>query len=295
MTGEDTRADAVLAALERANPLADGRELEGPGSPRARALAAAITGERGSETWPADSSSQRLHDHVRLEMLDRVAVVRFDDGKANLLSREVLDALEEAVELCEEADEVGALLIIGRPMYFSAGLDRRIFLGSPDAVAPLLSKVARLATRIYGSKLPVVTACTGNAIAAGALLLLAADLRVAVRGDYKIGLNETAIGLPLPGWASALARERLAREHYQRATLMAHLYSPDEALPAGFVDQVVDSDDLLAAALRGAEELAALDPEAYAATARVTRADAIARLEAFIESDFGGVRDSGSR
>ena len=30
MTGEDTRADAVLAALERANPLADGRELEGP-------------------------------------------------------------------------------------------------------------------------------------------------------------------------------------------------------------------------------------------------------------------------
>jgi enoyl-CoA hydratase len=226
-------------------------------------------------------------------MLDRVAVVRFDDGKANLLSAQVLDALEEAVQLCEAEDEVGALLIVGRPMYFSAGLDRRIFLAAPDAAAPLLSRVAGLATRIYGSKLPVVAACTGNAIAAGALLLLAADLRIAVQGDYKIGLNETAIGLPLPRWASALARERLAREQYQRATLMAHLYSPDASRSAGFVDEVVESDAFLAAAVRGAEELAALDPEAYAATIRVTRGGAIARLERFLEEDFGGSRDSG--
>ena len=286
MMGEDTRADAVLAALERANPVPDGQALEGPDSPRARALATAITGEDVGEPGLGAPSAQLLHDHVRLEIRDRVAVVSFDDGKANVLSAEVLDALGETVQICEADDEVGALLIVGRPNHFSAGLDRRIFLASPGGAYPLLARVARLATRIYASKLPVVAACTGNAIAAGALLLLAADVRVAARGDYKIGLNETAIGLPLPGWASALARERLAREHFQRATLLAHLYSPEEAMPAGFVDRVVDSGELLAAAAREAEELAALDPEAYAATIRVTRGDAIARLETFIEADF---------
>jgi enoyl-CoA hydratase len=289
MTGEDTRADAVLAALERANPLPESRALEGPDSPRARALAAAIiSGDRGE---PGPASSRLLHDHVRLEIRDRVAVVSFDDGKANVLGAEILAALEEALRICEADEEVGAMLLVGRPDHFSAGLDRRLFLASPGAVYPVLSRVARLATRIYASKLPVVAACTGNAIAAGALLLLAADVRVAVRGEYRIGLNETAIGLPLPGWASALARERLARQQLQRATLLAHLYSPEEAMLAGFVDRVVESQDLLATSIREAEELAALDPEAYAATILVTRADAIARIEALIEADFGSSRD----
>ncbi len=113
-----------------------------------------------------------------------------------------------------------------------------------------------------------------------------------MRGDSKIGLNETAIGLPLPRWAAALARERLSRRQLQRATLLAQLYLPDEAVDAGFVDQVVGQADLVATSMREAEKLAALDPEAYAATIRTTRGQAIARLEALIEEDFGSSRDS---
>ena len=113
MTGEDTRANAALAALERANPLPDGQVLEGPDAPRARALVAAILGDDGRES--ALEGSLLLHDHVRLEVRGRVAVVGFDDGKANVLSAEVLEALEKAVQSCEADDEVGAMLIVGRP------------------------------------------------------------------------------------------------------------------------------------------------------------------------------------
>jgi enoyl-CoA hydratase len=284
---DDTSKDAVLAALQRANPVPDGQALEGPDSAVARAIAAAVAGDDGAAPASIGSGPRLLHDSIRLEILEGIAVLGFDDGRVNVLSAPVLDALERALQICEADAEIGALLMVGRPGQFSAGLDRSIFLASPDAARALLSSVARLVTRIYASKLPVVAACTGNAIAAGALLLLAADVRVAARGDYRIGLNETAIGLLLPRWAAALARERLSRQQVQRAALMAHLYSPDEAMGAGFIDRVVGADDLLAVSVREAEELAALDPEAYAATLHTTRADAIARLEACIEEDFG--------
>lgn len=290
MTREDSKGDAVLAALERANPVPDDSVLDGPDSPRARTLVAVIIAEEGAKPASRGSGPWQLHDHVRVDIHDRVAVLGFDDGQVNVLSAEVLDALEEAVDICEADSEIGALVLAGRPEQFSAGLDRRIFLASPAVARVVLARVARLVTRIYGSNLPVVVACTGNAIAAGALLLLAADVRVAARGHYRIGLNETAIGLPLPRWASALARERLARRQYQRATLMAHLYSPDDAMDAGFVDRVVGAGELLATSIREAEELAALDPEAYATTVSTMRGDTIARVEALMQEDYGNTR-----
>lgn len=286
MTARNRTQDAVLAALQRANPVLDAAALGGPASSRAQALLSAITGER-EEATAAGSHTWLLHDHVRVEIRGRVAVAWIDDGKVNVLTPEILAALDRAVDLCEADGEIGALLIVGRPQHFSAGVDRAVFLTSPDAVRGVLGSVARLVVRIYASKLPVVAACTGNAIAAGALLLLGAGVRVAARGQYRIGLNETAIGLPFPPWAATLARERLARQHYQRATLMAHLYAPDGALAAGFVDRVVGPEEVFETALREAEELAALDPEAYAATVLTTRGDALARIEALIEQDYG--------
>jgi enoyl-CoA hydratase len=291
MTREDSEGDAVLAALGRANPVPDDTVLDGPDSSRARALMAAITAADGRRAASRGSEPWLLHDHVRVDVHDRVAVLRFDDGKVNVLSAGILEALHEAVDLCEADGEIGALLIVGRTAQFSAGVDRGIFLTSPGAARSVLGSVARLVARMYASTLPVVAACSGNAIAAGALLLLAADVRVAARGGYRIGLNETAIGLPLPRWAAALARERLARQQYQRATLMAHLYSPDEAMGAGFVDRVVAPEDLLATSMREAEELAALDSEAYAATVGTTRGDTMARIEVLIEEDFGSSLD----
>ena len=78
--------------------------------------------------------------------------------------------------------------------------------------------------RFAESPLPVVAGCTGHALAMGALLLLGADLRLGAAGDFKIGLNETAIGMVLPDFAIQLVEERLSRRHRLRV--------PDESRTA---------------------------------------------------------------
>ncbi len=68
----------------------------------------------------------------------------------------------------------------------------------------------------------MVAACTGHAVAAGALMVLACDLRIGVDGPVKIGLNEVAIALTLPPWALAL--DRLSRRHLQTSVALALLH-----------------------------------------------------------------------
>src|ERR671937_275495 len=89
---------------------------------------------------------------------------------------------------------------------------------SPDVIAALDDA---LFARMYGSAVPIVVACTGHAVAAGALLLLGADYRVGARGEFQIGLIETKLGMVLPQWAVELAQERLSKRHLQQATVGA--------------------------------------------------------------------------
>jgi enoyl-CoA hydratase len=126
----------------------------------------------------------------------------------------------------------------------------------------------------------VVIACTGHAIAMGAILLLSADKRLGAEGDFKIGLNEVAIGLTLPPFAMRLAEARLSKRHLVRAGLEAEIYSPSRAADAGFLDRVASPEGLAGEALAEANRLATLDPLAFRATKLALRSDTIARIRA---------------
>ena len=84
--------------------------------------------------------------------------------------------------------------------------------------------------RLYMHPQPVVVAVTGHALAAGALLALACDVRIGADVPAKIGLNETSIGMPLPLFATELARDRLSPTAFVRATLAAEIYDPEGAV-----------------------------------------------------------------
>jgi len=198
------------------------------------------------------------------------AVICMDDGKANALSHARMDALSLA--LARAKGEAGALVLAGRPGRFCAGFDLSVMQSGPESATQLVRHGLELLLEIYGATIPVVIACTGHAVAAGALLLLAGDLRIGASGAFKIGLNETSIGLPLPVVALELARDRLASSELIRATLMGQLYGPEEAVRTGYLDAVVPPEDLLAEATREAAKLGALSGSAYAATkARLRR------------------------
>src|SRR3954466_413896 len=107
-------------------------------------------------------------DQVSYEVRDRIAHVTLDNGKANALSPSVIAALGDALTRAEDAgeEEVGALLITGAPGMFSGGFDLKVMRSSAAAAGQLVTDGGALITRLLGSAVPVVVACSGHAVAA---------------------------------------------------------------------------------------------------------------------------------
>ena len=219
------------------------------------------------------------------EISDRVGVLRLDDGKANAVGFDALAAIDAAVDAA--SSDARALLITGREGLFSAGFDLRVVAAGPEAARDLVKAGARTAMRLYGAPVPVVAACTGHALAFGAIMLLASDLRIGADVDAKIGLNEVSLGMPLPIFAVELARDRLNPRHFTRATALAALYGPRGAAKAGYLDEVVAADELGAEAFERARSLAEyLNPTGFALTRRTARQDRIDHIRSTLDDDL---------
>lgn len=214
----------------------------------------------------------------------KVALLAMDDGKANALSPTMIAALLEALTRAEK--EASAALLIGRAERFSAGFDLRVMMESPDTAKALLTQGAELLMRLFGSPLPIVAACTGHALAGGALTLLSCDVRIGALGPYKLGLNEVAIGMPVPVLAMELARARLSPTELSRATLSAHIYDPEGAVKAGYLDSAIAPEEVLAAAKAEASRLGELSRNAYAKTKERLRRKVIDHIQATFHDDM---------
>ena len=225
---------------------------------------------------------------VSYEIQDKVAVVTHDDGKANVYSLEVLEQLTAALDKSETDDGVSALLLVGRDGRFSAGFDLAAMTSSEESMRTLVAAGGRFVARLLLHPMPVVIACTGHALAAGALVLLAGDRRIGAGGEFKIGLNEVAIGMPLPVWAVELARYRMPAGEFDRIVL-GETGNPDDAVHAGFLDSVVPGGSVVDTALGEATRLAELRRGAVSGTKSRARAVVAQRMLDRMDEDLASV------
>ena len=222
---------------------------------------------------------------VTYELNDRVALITIDDGKANAISHPIAAGIHDALEKAKT--EAGAVVLAGRPGRFSAGFDLSVMTSSPEAARNLLKAGADIAIEIHEFPTPVVIASTGHALAMGAILLMSADVRIGAEGNYKIGLNEVAIGMPVPKFAVELARTSLSNAAFTAAVNHATVYDPAGAVSAGYLDQVVADDEVISTALTHAAELAErLDPNAFALTRANCRGASLELIRSGLTNDI---------
>lgn len=232
----------------------------------------------------ANVAAMSAQDTVSLDIVDDLAVIRIDDGKANALGHATLDALDAALD---DATGAKAIVLFGREGKFSAGFDLAVMQEGPEAAAGLVLKGAELCLRLYGFPVPVLAGSDGHALAGGALVLLSCDVRVATDSPGRIGLPETTIGMPLPVFGTELARERLSRRHFTAATLLGTVYSPSEAVDVGFLDRVVPAAEMEATVLEMARGHAdALSPAAFAKTRTNARQPMIDLVKRSLDEDM---------
>jgi enoyl-CoA hydratase len=210
-----------------------------------------------------------------------------DDGKANALSDAMLGALLESLLRAEK--EAKAAVLVGRPDRFCAGFDLRTMMAGPDAATALLRRGVDVMMKLYALEIPLVVACTGHALAGGALVVLTGDVRIGAAGAYRIGLNEVSIGIPVPLLALAFARDRILPTELVSATLLSKIYAPDEAARVGWLDEVVPAGDVLARAKVEAERVGALAQPAFRQTKSRLRGATIAHIMATLDADMKAI------
>ena len=213
-----------------------------------------------------------------------IATITMDDGKANAFSLTMLDALHSSLDQAE-ADQA-VIVLKGRPGRFSAGFDLKVFQEEPERIGEMVASGARLAERLLSHPRPVLAACTGHAVAAGAFTLLATDSRIGVEGPFQIGLNEVAIGLTVPLFVVELARRRLSPAAFDQSVLTAAMYDPASAAAAGYLDHVVPEPEFEDAVAGEAARLAALPAEAHAATKQRARGADLEIVRKAIETEL---------
>jgi enoyl-CoA hydratase len=226
---------------------------------------------------------------LRYELSGSIATITMDDGKANVMSGEMLGALHDAFEQAER--EAVVVVLTGRRGLFSGGYDMAMFGSTQAEIARVIRAGGELLYRMLSFPKPVLIACSGHAVAQGAFLLLAGDVRIGVSGDRKIGLNEVAIGLTIPFYGIEIARQRLAPAWFNHACVTAALYDPETARTAGFLDQVVAPDELATATAVEAKRLASINVGAHAAVKLRVRKAALQAMRAGIDAEFPALAD----
>lgn len=217
-----------------------------------------------------------------------VSVITLDDGKANAISFDLLDGLNAALDVAlGEARETKAVVVVGREGKFSAGFDLKVMTGDIAGARSLLGGGAELAMRIFEAPVPVVLGVTGHALAMGGILTTTADYRVGAAGSFKIGLNEVAIGMPVPGFAVELTRDRLAKRWFTRCIQHAEIVGPVDAVDAGFLDEVVEPSAVLDRSVAVAQRLAdTVHPVPFSVTRRTIRGSVADQLRASLAADL---------
>jgi enoyl-CoA hydratase len=220
---------------------------------------------------------------IDLDISENIATITLKNGKVNAISHQVITEINDALD---QAETAGAVVILtSQPGIFSGGFDLKTMKESSASAVALVTAGSTLSRRMLSFPFPIIGACTGHAIAKGAFLLLSCDYRIGSLGKFKIGLNEVAIGMTMHQAGIEIARNRMPINYLTRSVINAELFSPETAVLAGFLDTLVEPEQLLDTAKAAATQMQALNMKAHHGTKLKERKDILAALEAAIELD----------
>jgi enoyl-CoA hydratase len=209
-----------------------------------------------------------------------VRVLTLDRPPANAINEDLLADLLAALAAARADASVRAIVLTGAGAFFGGGFDLTAAPRDAAAIARMNALYRDAHLELLRFAKPTVAMVNGHAIAGGLVMALACDYRLGVEGDYRIGLNEVAIGASFPKAAFEIVRLRLPHARASELLLGAAIYPSSQAIRLGIVDELLPSDTFQATVLRRAARLGAFPAEAYAHTKAALVAEAVERIVA---------------
>jgi Delta3-Delta2-enoyl-CoA isomerase len=206
-----------------------------------------------------------------------VFLLDLGDGE-NRFNAAFVDAVEAHLDTVEAAPAPRALVTKATGKFWSNGLDLDWMAANQEQIEAFLPRVHGLLARFLGLDVPTVAALQGHTFAAGAMLALAHDQRVMRSERGFFCLPEVDIRIPFTLGMSALIAARLSARVAHEAMTTGRRYGGEVAAVAGIVEEAVEADALLPAAIERAAALASKDPATLGAIKRRLYASTLAAL-----------------
>lgn len=202
---------------------------------------------------------------IRSERADDILVLQLARGRANALNEELVNELRTAVERAAADPGVRALVLASAaPKVFCAGFDlSEVFAYDRPRMLTFFASFVRVFEHLRALPKPVLCALAGHAYAGGAILALAADIRV-MADQALLSVNEVDLAVSLPPPMIRALGAQATPELARCMLLGAEEITAARALGGGVVSEVTPAADVLSASLRRARVLATKPAEAFA-------------------------------
>jgi enoyl-CoA hydratase/carnithine racemase len=210
--------------------------------------------------------------------------------KKNALTGEMYAAMADALAGANKRSDIRCVVIAGAPGVFCAGNDLQDFLRAAEDDEGLSEPIMRFLYALAGSRKPLVAAVQGAAIGIGTTMLLHCDYVVAAN-DARFATPFVSLGLVPEAGSSLLAPRLMGQRHAFALLAMGEPLDSESAKTCGLVNRIVPAADVDAEAMKAAQKIASLPPEAVLATRQLMRGapeDILARIDE--EADFFKVR-----
>lgn len=127
---------------------------------------------------------------------------------------------------------------------FCAGIDFAEFMKGPESFGAFWRSIRQVFDVIYSSRLNTAAAMNGHSLGLGCVLGMACQDRFMIGNPTgpgakpaTIGLNEVAVGVPVPHWLVELFAQITSRRHAERLLPLGRILSVQEAVQTGLVDK----------------------------------------------------------
>jgi enoyl-CoA hydratase/carnithine racemase len=216
--------------------------------------------------------------------------IRMARAPANALDGDLLVRLHEALVAAPGNGAQAIVLGSASPNFFSGGMDVPHLMAQDFAGMTATWRRFFAVCRALGhAPVPVVAAIAGHAPAGGCVFALCCDYRIMARGNGRIGLNETQVGLAVPDAIQHLMRRVVGPYRAERLIVAGAMLDVDNATRLGVVDEAVEPGSLVPRALEWLETLLKLPRAPMLATRRLARADLVAALVAFGDRELDAI------
>jgi Delta3-Delta2-enoyl-CoA isomerase len=216
----------------------------------------------------------------QISINNRLATITIDRGRSNPINHQMVKDLVACINELNADDNVGGLIITGKPGFFSSGIDLiEAYNYDEEQIKQFWIDFLALPAALVSFKKPLVAAINGHSPAGGCVIALCCDYRVMVEGQFIIGLNEIPVGIIVPDGIFKLYSACIGEHKAYQYILEGRLINPTEAHSDGLVDEICTQENLQYVSEEKIRTLMQFNPVTWSTTKTNLRTGLIDKLK----------------